>query len=264
MNRRSFIAASLALVVAITPEAALAAAPIKPLVQVIGITVNNVVATAEGLVANATMTLKVGHKKITQDVQIPLTLAGSPGAAGACDILNLSLGPIHLDVLGLVVDLDNCAGGAVTIDITGNDNELLGSLLCDIAGLLSGGLDLGGLLDLLDLNGTLGDLTGALTGVLNGVFQDFFKDATATAGTGHAGGVCDILHLSLAPIHLDVLGLVVDTSAICVDITAEQGPDNLLGNLLCGIVDLLDTGGTQRALQRLLGDLADLLNSLGL
>lgn len=45
---------------------------------------------------------------------------------------------------------------------------------------------------------------------------------------------CSVLNLELAPIHLSLLGLHVDTSAICLDITATQG-GGLLGNLLCGL-----------------------------
>ena len=54
---------------------------------------------------------------------------------------------------------------------------------------------------------------------------------------------CSVLHLELAPIHLSLLGLHVDTSAICLDLTAtpEAG---LLGDLLCGLAGggLLGTG----------------------
>ncbi len=51
----------------------------------------------------------------------------------ACDILNLDLGPLNLDLLGLVVELDQ-----VVLDITGatGDGKLLGNLLCAVAGLL--------------------------------------------------------------------------------------------------------------------------------
>jgi hypothetical protein len=51
---------------------------------------------------------------------------------------------------------------------------------------------------------------------------------------------CRILHLDLGPIHLDVLGLNVDLSRVVLDITAVSGPGNLLGNLLCALVGLLD------------------------
>lgn len=51
---------------------------------------------------------------------------------------------------------------------------------------------------------------------------------------------CPILELTLAPIFLNLLGLVVETSEINLVITAERAPGNLLGNLLCGIVGILD------------------------
>jgi hypothetical protein len=54
---------------------------------------------------------------------------------------------------------------------------------------------------------------------------------------GEAG--CSILDLELAPIDLDLLGLHVDTSPICLSITAfpDQG---LLGDLLCGLSGILN------------------------
>ena len=61
--------------------------------------------------------------------------------AGACDILNLQLGPLDLKLLGLHVHLDNCAGGPVTLAITAvpGAGALLGNLLCSLANLLNGG-----------------------------------------------------------------------------------------------------------------------------
>jgi hypothetical protein len=45
-------------------------------------------------------------------------------------------------------------------------------------------------------------------------------------------GVCQILFLELAPIFLDVLGLIVEIpDPVIVEIRAEQGPGRLLGNL---------------------------------
>lgn len=43
-------------------------------------------------------------------------------------------------------------------------------------------------------------------------------------------GTCDILELVLGPLHLDLLGLVVDLNQVELNITAEQAPSNLLGN----------------------------------
>jgi hypothetical protein len=56
------------------------------------------------------------------------------------------------------------------------------------------------------------------------------------------GDACAILNLELGPIFLDLLGLQVETSAICLEITAVPGEGALLGNLLCGIAGLLDGG----------------------
>jgi hypothetical protein len=51
---------------------------------------------------------------------------------------------------------------------------------------------------------------------------------------------CDILHLELGPLDLDLLGLVVHVNRIVIDIEAVPGAGNLLGNLLCAIAGLLD------------------------
>ena len=78
-----------------------------------------------------------------------------------------------------------------------------------------------------------------------------------------------ILHLMLGPIHLNLLGLAVDTSNICLAIDAQTGSGNLLGNLLAGIANLLN-GGTPLGtilgglsstnLNTLLGGITGLLN----
>ena len=76
-----------------------------------------------------------------------------------CAILHLELGPLNLNLLGLEVNLDDCADGPVIVDITGERGagNLLGNLLCGLLG--SGGLNLGDTLqDLLD--GLLGRLPG--------------------------------------------------------------------------------------------------------
>jgi len=52
-----------------------------------------------------------------------------------------------------------------------------------------------------------------------------------------------ILNLRLDAIHLDLLGLKVDTSNICLAVNAVPGSGNLLGNLLADVANLLN-GGT--------------------
>jgi hypothetical protein len=69
---------------------------------------------------------------------------------------------------------------------------------------------------------------------------------------------CDVLHLVLGPLDLDLLGLVVHLDKVVLDITAVPGAGNLLGNLLCAVVGLLDGTG----LGGLSGILTNLLNAL--
>jgi hypothetical protein len=66
---------------------------------------------------------------------------------------------------------------------------------------------------------------------------------------------CDILHLDLGPLALDILGLKVDLSRVVLDITAQTGPGNLLGNLLCAVTGLLDPSGLARLLNQILAAL---------
>jgi hypothetical protein len=74
----------------------------------------------------------------------------APAIQGSCSILDLDIGAIHLDLLGLVVDL-----APIHLDITGQTGagNLLGNLLCALAGLL-------------DPSG-IGPLTGLLTDLIN-------------------------------------------------------------------------------------------------
>ncbi|MCR6487493.1 hypothetical protein M8542_32170 [Amycolatopsis sp. OK19-0408] len=59
---------------------------------------------------------------------------------------------------------------------------------------------------------------------------------------GVAAASCQILDLVLGPLDLDLLGLVVHLDRVHLNITADAGPGNLLGNLLCAIAGLLDPG----------------------
>jgi len=69
---------------------------------------------------------------------------------------------------------------------------------------------------------------------------------------------CNILHLVLGPLDLNLLGLVVHLNQVVLDITAVPGAGNLLGNLLCAVAGLLD--GTP--IGGLLGQIAGLLNQI--
>jgi len=79
------------------------------------------------------------------------------------------------------------------------------------------------------------------TGALGGT--PFQAPLGITATPNAADPTCPILNLHLGEIHLNLLGLHVDTSEICLAVTAVPGPGNLLGNLLCNVANLLN-GGT--------------------
>ncbi len=88
--------------------------------------------------------------------QAPTTARVAAGAA-ACDILNLVLGPLDLNLLGLEISLNRVVLDIVAVPGAGN---LLGNLLCAVAGLLDGG-PLAGLL------GQLSTLLNQILGALN-------------------------------------------------------------------------------------------------
>jgi len=243
----------------------------QPIVKVVDLVLQDITIDDEGqLVANAVATLDIAGRVITQEIEIPLQMAGSPGAEGECDILNLALGPVHLDLLGLVVDLDDCEGGPVTVDIVGVEEpgNLLGNLLCDIAGALNGGVDLGEILGGLT-DDELATVLDGLTDVLNGLLGELL-DAGTTTTAAHLedseGHRCDILTLEIPEgIHLDLLGLQVDTSGICLDVYAVEGNGNLLGNLLCSLTNLLNNPGNNAGGQRaLVKNINKILDRLGL
>jgi hypothetical protein len=91
--------------------------------------------------------------------------APSPSAP-VCDILFLDLGPLFLDLLGLTVDL---AEVILDINAVPGAGNLLGNLLCAVAGLLDPGGLLGVIGNLQQLLGLLTQLNQLLN-LLNGLF----------------------------------------------------------------------------------------------
>jgi hypothetical protein len=85
---------------------------------------------------------------------------------------------------------------------------------------------------------------------------------TAQALAIQQAATCGILHLELGPLDLDLLGLLVHLDRVVLDISAEPGAGNLLGNLLCSIAGLLDTGPLTQILNQLVSLLNDLIAAL--
>ena len=107
----------------------------------------------------------------------------------------------------------------------------------------------------------IGDLTGTITNPDSTTTPVNFQDVALPVNVAQA--TCEILDLTLGPLHLDLLGLVIDLNQVHLRITAEQGPGNLLGNLLCGIAGLLDGDAPLNAIARLLNQLLGVLSMLG-
>lgn len=86
--------------------------------------------------------------------------------------------------------------------------------------------------------------------------------ARGMPGTSVALPACDILNLVLGPLDLNILGLEIHLDQVVLDIVAQPGPGNLLGNLLCAVAGLLDGNPLGGLLAGLLGQLSDLLNQI--
>jgi hypothetical protein len=170
---------------------------------------------------------------------------------GPCPILNLEIGAINLNLLGLLVQTSD-----ICLDITARPNEgLLGNLLCSVARLLDRGIPLAQIYEgLTPAQQTL--FTQAITDLVNGALNTVLNDAVIESVTNLNGnglvaqqndvvcpeGTCTILDLALGPVNLNLLGLQVDLYN-CED---PMGPvelvicadpfGGLLGSLLCGLL----------------------------
>lgn len=81
-------------------------------------------------------------------------------------------------------------------------------------------------------------------------------------GMSAAAPACNVLSLVLGPLDLDLLGLEIHLDRVVLDIVAQSGAGNLLGNLLCAVVGLLDGTSLGGLLEGILGQLSDLLDQI--
>ena len=136
--------------------------------------------TLKGTMRKNGKTKRVSKKNVVMPAAVtgagpatPAKTAQVPPIPGACQILNLVLGPINLNLLGLVVRTNQIN---VRIDAVPGAGNLLGNLLCAITGILNP-------------TGALGQLTGAinnLAAALNAILA-LVPTSPATAATAAAG-----------------------------------------------------------------------------
>src|SRR5215207_767416 len=98
----------------------------------------------------------------------------------------------------------------------------------------------------------VGTLTGTIQNSVGNVIGTVLKTIQMIVNITNAS--CDILHLELGPLDLDLLGLEVHLNKIVLDIDADP-TGGLLGALLCAVANLLDVGGP-------LADIVGLLNQI--
>jgi len=98
----------------------------------------------------------------------------------------------------------------------------------------------------------VGTLTGTVQNAVGNIIGTVLKTVQMLVTIKAAS--CDILHLELGPLDLDLLGLVVHLDRVVLDIDADP-TGGLLGALLCAVANLLDVGGP-------LADIVGLLNQI--
>ena len=111
--------------------------------------------------------------------------------------------------------------------------------LADGTGAVAGTFDV---TNFVNQNGTLkavGTFTGTVTDAA-GTVTRVRQQVTLPVNLAASDGSCQILDLVLGPLDLDLLGLQVHLDTVHLNITAQSGPGNLLGNLLCAVAGLLN------------------------
>jgi hypothetical protein len=148
-----------------------------------------------------------------------VTLQVRPGAT--CQILVLTLDQLNLVLLGVTVHLDR-----VELTVTGRRaGGVLGQLFCSLA----------------NARVTPGRAAAvrSLNHGLHGRSMHIMRFGVPTNGRAAQAlpaGTCSILDLVLGPLHLDLLGLVVDLNRVHLSITGNPA-GGILGRLLCGVAN---------------------------
>jgi hypothetical protein len=198
------------------PLAQYAAAPSHRLT--ISVDVTRFRATSRGTKAdgNATFTLtSLGQPPTKVTKKVTLTA----GRAGSCTILTLTLDTLDLQLLGLDVHLDK-----VHLTLTGRrSGGVLGSLFCSLA---NAKVKAARARAAHRINAEI-----RRTGTIRPLRVTVPLQAVAAAGP-----TCSVLNLVLGPLHLELLGLVVDLNQVHLAITADPA-GGVLGRLFCSLAN---------------------------
>jgi hypothetical protein len=154
------------------------------------------------------------------------SIRGFSSAQRICPVLNLTLGPLDLNLLGLMVHLDQ-VHLVITADSQGG---ILGQLLCSLAG--HGANHANKAAKLTKAVHRSGLSSRGLRMVV-----PIYATASANGSTGSISPmfICPILDLTLGPLDLNLLGLMVHLDTVHLVITADS-EGGLLGQLLAGLL----------------------------
>jgi hypothetical protein len=204
--------------------------------------INRFTATRKRIVGHGTATsiLRNASGAVTstkkQAFNVTVQTATGPGP---CQILYLELDELDLTLLGLRVFLRSATEGEpVKLTLSADSTHgILGKLFCDLA----------------KTSVTQRKLSAAAKTLTKKVHKTTLLRAKATlyapsqrqtygvrsTAATQAVANCEVLHLILGPLHLDVLGLIVDLNKVALDL--EAIPGTTLGDLFC---DLAGIGGS--------------------
>jgi hypothetical protein len=236
-----------------------AAAPAQAQINLTAININPQNVTFNAVtgvltIANATLEGTLGGAPFKTNIT---NFVLGPSNGNSCSVLDLELGPIHAELLGLHVDTSS-----ICLTITAQQGQgILGDLLCGLAG---GNLNL--------LSTDISTLVSGLESILNGALG---RARNAPPGGGNTGGSvctgqCTVLDVVLGPLTLKLLGVTVKLNdcsqgpvQVCVSATPSTATTGggLLGDILCS---LAGGGGLGTTLQEVLSSIENLISSLGL
>jgi hypothetical protein len=224
--------------------------------------ITNFRATASGVVADGTLTgkLRSGTGVSRDSAPVKFKVAAKPRGR-RCDVITLRLAPLDLELLGVQVQTSH-----ISLDVYARKGRVLGDLFCALSHAKV-------------RFPRTARVARALNSHLDGrPLRVLAASSSLPASTAQAQPqTCQVLKLVLGPLHLDLLGLVVDlygkTRSDPVIVTINAQPSKgLLGQLLCGLAGgggVTNIAGLQSLLSSLgvnlsTAQLQNLLNQLGI
>jgi hypothetical protein len=193
------------------------------------VVINRFVRQGRRIVAQGAVVGRYSSAERTEVVRKAFTAAIKPrqmsyaGTTRICKVLELDLRMLHLEILGLIIDLSRLHL-TITADSEGG---LLGSLFCSLAGPNPASAA--------KLRRTATKMTRAARqqGFDRQGVSDFRVQVSPSLQQA-PGQICTVLDLVLGPLDLNLLGLMIHLDRVRLTITADPN-GGLLGSLLCSL-----------------------------